>query len=143
VLHVDDRQYDAFGQKSASVVLDGETFRGRHWMKHADGSNVPTEHIVTAVRLIEGRMAVVSFIKNLTENEESDFAARLTRLTPRETEVFNLTAKGYSAKHLADELKITLRTAEAHRAAVLEKLGYSSTNELLGDLISSKSKHGL
>jgi len=142
-LHIDDREFHIFSQKGESILARGETFRGRHWMRHADGSHVPTEHVVTPVRMIEGRMSVVSFVQRLFSMDDSKLNEGLSRLTPRERQVFDLTCRGYPMKKVASELDISLRTAEVHRAAVLDKLGYDSAFELLGALIRSKSSFNI
>lgn len=46
----------------------------------------------------------------------------LARLTPRQREVLQLTAEGYTAKAIAQKLAISVRTAEAHRAQLMETL---------------------
>jgi DNA-binding CsgD family transcriptional regulator len=48
----------------------------------------------------------------------------------RQREVLQLIAEGRSAKEVAVILKISRRTAEAHRAHILEALGVQSTAEL-------------
>ena len=53
------------------------------------------------------------------------------RLTPRQREVLQLIAEGHSAKQIAALLKISTRTAEAHKANILEALGLQSTAELV------------
>jgi DNA-binding NarL/FixJ family response regulator len=52
------------------------------------------------------------------------------RLTVRQREVLQLIAEGRSAKEVAAILKISTRTAEAHKAHILEVLGVRSTAEL-------------
>jgi len=47
---------------------------------------------------------------------------RVNRLTPREHEVMQLLAAGRATKEIARELGISPRTAEVHRARVLEKM---------------------
>ncbi len=47
-------------------------------------------------------------------------------LTAREREVVRLLAEGKSNKEVADALGISVRTAEAHRASALQKLGIDS-----------------
>lgn len=49
-------------------------------------------------------------------------AARLERLTPREREVLDLIVAGESSKMMARSLRIRLKTVEAHRARIMEKL---------------------
>ncbi len=52
-------------------------------------------------------------------------------LTPRQSEVLQLIAEGSTAKQVAAALKISVRTAEAHRANIMEALGLDSTAELV------------
>jgi len=53
------------------------------------------------------------------------------RLTPREREVFHLIAEGMTTKEIARRLGISAKTAENHRARVLDKLGVRNTAELV------------
>jgi RNA polymerase sigma factor (sigma-70 family) len=45
------------------------------------------------------------------------------RLSDRERQVMNLMTKGMHNRHIAEELGISPRTVEAHKARVMEKLG--------------------
>ncbi|MDC8784709.1 response regulator transcription factor [Roseateles koreensis] len=56
--------------------------------------------------------------------------ARLASLTEREREVMLLVAAGKLNKVVADELHISMRTVEVHRARVFSKLGIRSAAEL-------------
>lgn len=47
-------------------------------------------------------------------------------LTPRETEVLQLIARGFSNKEIAAQLGIAVKTVETHRARAMEKLGLQS-----------------
>ncbi len=53
------------------------------------------------------------------------------QLTPRQREVLQLVAEGHSAKQIAARLKISIRTAEAHKANILKALELQSTAELV------------
>lgn len=55
---------------------------------------------------------------------------RLKSLTSREMEVMRLILAGHLNKNIADELDISMRTVEVHRARVLEKMGVNSAVEL-------------
>ena len=48
-------------------------------------------------------------------------------LTERQTEVLRLISRGCSAKEIANELNISVRTAEFHRAAIMNRLKLHST----------------
>jgi DNA-binding NarL/FixJ family response regulator len=52
-------------------------------------------------------------------------------LTTRQQEVLQLFAEGRSAKEVAAVLKISPRTAEFHKARILETLGLQTTTELV------------
>jgi DNA-binding NarL/FixJ family response regulator len=52
-------------------------------------------------------------------------------ITGRQREVLQLIAEGRSAKEIAAVLKISVRTAEAHKARILEALGLRTTAELV------------
>ncbi|MCU1430443.1 MAG: two component transcriptional regulator, LuxR family [Actinomycetia bacterium] len=54
----------------------------------------------------------------------------LDLLTPREREVMQHLARGYTYKEIARRLDISIKTVETHTSAVLRKLQLSSRNEL-------------
>ena len=56
--------------------------------------------------------------------------ARLDELTERERDVLRLVAEGRPNKLIADELGISVRTVEVHRARVFEKMEVKSAVEL-------------
>ena len=53
------------------------------------------------------------------------------RLTPRESEVLRLLALGYTNREVAEELYISVRTVETHRASILAKLRVRTRAELV------------
>jgi DNA-binding NarL/FixJ family response regulator len=55
----------------------------------------------------------------------------LERLTDRELEVFELIGQAKSNSDIADQLQISPRTLDAHRAHIREKLGLADGNELI------------
>ena len=55
----------------------------------------------------------------------------LEKLTPSERKILKLIAQGRTSKEVADELAISYRTVENHRANICAKLGLSGTNSLL------------
>ncbi|HEX9181397.1 MAG TPA: response regulator [Burkholderiales bacterium] len=63
-------------------------------------------------------------------DEKATVASRLAQLTPRELEVMDLILAGKLNKLIADQLNISMRTVEVHRARVLEKMGVRSAVEL-------------
>ena len=61
---------------------------------------------------------------------ESAMARLLTQLTEREREVMQRVIAGLPNKLVADELDISVRTVEVHRARIFEKMGVKSAVEL-------------
>ncbi len=60
-------------------------------------------------------------------------------LTPRESEVLQLIAQGYTNRQIAETLTISVRTVETHRANLMDKLGLRSRVEL----VRYAREHGL
>ena len=61
------------------------------------------------------------------------------RLTPRQREVLQLLAEGKSHKEVANVLNISVKTAEYHKYAILDKLGLKTNAELVQHAI----RHGI
>ena len=66
-------------------------------------------------------------------------ATQVETLTAREIEVLQLLAKGYTNRQIAEQLGISPRTAEGHRANLSSKLGLRSRVEL----VDYAQQHGL
>ncbi len=77
-------------------------------------------------------VAVASFRDQLREFEELEsLQSMYARLTPRETDVMRLIVQGRLNKQIGDELGISPRTVEIHRAHVMEKMAAGSVAELV------------
>ena len=59
-------------------------------------------------------------------------------LTPREREIVQLIAEGYSNKQITSILNLSIKTVETHRAAVMRKLKLSSAAELVRYAVRNK-----
>jgi DNA-binding NarL/FixJ family response regulator len=55
----------------------------------------------------------------------------LYELTPRQREVLQLLAEGYSMKQVADMLNVTPRTVQFHKYRMMQQLGIKSSAELI------------
>jgi two-component system response regulator TtrR len=76
--------------------------------------------------------------QQLAARRERDgaIAHRLEQLTQRESEVMRLVVAGKLNKQIADELEISMKTVEAHRARVMEKMGVRTLAELVKAVMS-------
>lgn len=63
--------------------------------------------------------------------ESAVVTAGLAALTPREREVMDLVVAGKLNRVIADELAVSIKTVEAHRARIMEKLQVNSVAELV------------
>jgi two-component system response regulator DctR len=64
------------------------------------------------------------------QREKGVLQHRLAELTERERDVMRLVAKGLPNKLIADQLAISVRTVEVHRARVFDKMEVKSAVEL-------------
>lgn len=70
------------------------------------------------------------------QQRDNAIASRLDQLTQREREVMQLVVAGKLNKQIADELDISMKTVEAHRARVMEKMGVRTLAELVKIVMS-------
>ncbi len=63
--------------------------------------------------------------------KSSKLAHVLDVLTPREVEVLTLVAEGHTNQEIADRLVLSIKTVQAHRANVMEKLGLHDVTHLV------------
>jgi DNA-binding NarL/FixJ family response regulator len=71
---------------------------------------------------------VAGFLLDIDEG--IDAGASIERLTPREREVVNLIARGYSYRETAARLSISVKTLESHMGNIFDKLSVASRHEL-------------
>ncbi len=89
---------------------------------------LPVQDLILAVRaVLEGENLLP-----VSENSEANAsdASSKSELTARQREVLRLIALGSSAKDIANQLNISVRTAEFHRAAIMQRLGLHSTAQM-------------
>jgi DNA-binding NarL/FixJ family response regulator len=102
-------------------------------------SDTETDLVAAVKALIEGRTFYSSVVPDRILEHVQRPPEEPTRpdLTPREREILQLLAEGKSNKEVARALGISTRTAENHRAHIMEKLGFRSFSELVRYAIRS------
>ncbi len=100
------------------------------------------EEVVAAVREIAGGGSYVHpalGARMVAADAEARAAAEADPLSDREREVLRLLALGHTNQEIAKMLYISVRTAETHRAHIMQKLRLSTRAELVRHALS----HGL
>ncbi len=70
--------------------------------------------------------------------EQHDTDKRLSKLTNREQQVLERVIAGRLNKQIADDLNISIKTVEAHRANLMEKLNVNTVADLMRLVLSRK-----
>ncbi len=89
------------------------------------------EELISAIRVVcEGKTYITPLVAH--EQKSSRRKARNNmKLTPRQTEVLKFIAEGCTMKEVANELRISTRTAESHKYEIMAELGLETTAELV------------
>ena len=86
--------------------------------------NVEHDELVQAIRSAHaGRQAISSDMQRVTTQKTGHAPVLSARLTPREEEALDLLREGFTNNEIGRLLGISTRTAKAHVAAIIEKLG--------------------
>ncbi len=102
--------------------------------------NAPDEELIHAVRTIyRGDMyidskvtsSLVNELFNHQDNSDQSTSDPFKILSQRELEILPLIAKGYGNKEIAEKLFVSVKTIEAHKARIMDKLGLKSRPELV------------
>ena len=92
------------------------------------------EEVVSAVREIAGGGSYVHpslGARMVAAEAQERAAAEADPLSDREREVLRLLALGHTNQEIAEQLYISVRTAESHRAHIMQKLRLSTRAELV------------
>lgn len=87
---------------------------------------LPAQELVSAIRTVLDGGTLLSADRPASHAQNGGKA----ELTARQREVLRLIALGCSAKDIANHLNISVRTAEFHRAAIMQRLGLHSTAQM-------------
>lgn len=75
------------------------------------------------------------------QQESAQAEAKFALLSPREVQVLQGIVAGKQNKVISSELKISLKTVEAHRASVMKKMGVKSVPELVKLVLTNGAVH--
>ena len=93
--------------------------------------------LVAGIRAVHRGDAVLSpgitraLIQDLIGREDGQRETTGDDLTPREREVLQLIAEGYTSKEIAEMLSLSVKTVQAHRASLMQKLDLHDRGDLI------------
>jgi FixJ family two-component response regulator len=93
------------------------------------------------LRLIEQCLAMERTLREARE-QEATLQRRLASLTERERQVLERVVAGKLNKQIADDLAISIKTVEVHRARVMEKMAAGSLAELVQAVVVRPARGG-
>ena len=93
---------------------------------------IPGEELISSIKAVLGGQTLLS-VPPADTPEDTERSG----LTARQREVLRLIAAGCSAKDIANQLNISVRTAEFHRAAIMQRLSLRSTAQMTRYAISN------
>lgn len=107
--------------------------------------NSPDEQLVSAIRMvhqggvyIHPKLASSLVREFVSQDQQADENNPYQLLSTREVEILPLVAKGYGNKEIDEMLHISVKTVEAHKAKIMEKLNLKSRPELVEYAIKKK-----
>jgi RNA polymerase sigma factor (sigma-70 family) len=89
------------------------------------------------VSLVEDCLRRDTEVRSVQERKRA-VCERLAQLTQREREVLDLVVAGRMNREIAEKLEISIKTVEAHRAKIMEKLEVDSVAELVQAILAAK-----
>lgn len=109
--------------------------------------NAPDEQLISAVRTvyrgdtyIDPKMttSLVNEFVNNTGQDANSTNDPFRILSKRELEILPLIAKGYGNKEIAEKLFVSVKTVEAHKTHIMQKLNLKSKPELVEYALKKK-----
>ncbi|WP_223632988.1 response regulator transcription factor [Planococcus sp. 4-30] len=107
--------------------------------------SAPDEELLQAIRVIYSggtyihpKMATSLVRELVNKDHKAKESDPFELLSKREIEVLPLVAKGYGNKEIAQKLFISVKTVEAHKAKIMEKLQLKSRPELVEYVLKKK-----
>lgn len=95
------------------------------------------EKVISAIRqVLQGNIYVsdamgAKLLNKLIDSRKEGSSSPIELLSDRELQVFQLLGRGFGTRQVADKLNVSIKTVEAYRANIKEKLNLKSSSELV------------
>jgi DNA-binding NarL/FixJ family response regulator len=95
-----------------------------------------TTELIDAIRtILKGKIHLSTemadrMLIQITDIERATETEPTERLSTRELEVFQMIGKGYATRQISEELQLSIKTIETHRASIKRKLNLETAAEL-------------
>jgi two-component system, NarL family, invasion response regulator UvrY len=130
------------GTKIIAVSMHNQTSYARKMLRLGAKAyvtkNSSRQEILNAIdEVMKGGVYICEEIKDSLSNQvfnEQEITPNTKGLSLREMEIIKLLKEGFSSKEIADQLHISIRTAEVHRHNILKKLHLKNTASLINYL---------
>lgn len=105
--------------------------------------NATAEELTCAVHaVVRGETYVHAAMADIVRQYEQEFGVEgvvgLNALSTRELEILQLLARGFTNKQISDQVFLSVKTIETHRARIYSKLGLSDRADLVDFAIKHK-----
>ena len=107
----------------------------------------PPDEVVAAIRqVLAGKLylstaANLLMLKNFVTGRDSSCKSSVEKLSDRELEIFEQLGKGRGTSMIARELRLSVKTIEAHRSHIKTKLGLATAPELVRAAVEWVTRH--
>jgi DNA-binding NarL/FixJ family response regulator len=91
---------------------------------------------------VSEKMAATLLRRVAGSRREEEAQSPTAKLTDRELEIFQLIGQGLSTRQIAENLHLSVKTIEAHKAHIKEKLSLKTSSELLRYAIRETMQEG-
>lgn len=106
----------------------------------------PPEQVLVALRKVLGGEIYLSQAMNsklmhqLVSGRPTETGSLIERLSDRELEIFGLIGQGRGTRQIAEQLHLSVKTVESHRAHIKEKLNLKNATELVHRAIQMRGE---
>ena len=91
-----------------------------------------TDQLINALRtVLRGQIYLSEAMQTRLAERRDPSATPRSRLSARELQVINLIGRGVGSRDMANNLSLSVKTIESHRAAIKRKLGLATNAQLI------------